>query len=395
MNFTKVWKSLSKRSRFLLALMFFVLTALVLVRQLWDFGSDFYAYFRATKLWLADKDPYKYFRAMNFKYAPSSLLLFAPLQLFPYKVARIVYVALHWASVVTIPVLTWKILKFDTKHARSLKKDAFVWALFLGFLGSLRFIDDEYRLSQISFPILWGILMGHYTALRAWPKKLWLSRFGTFVAAFFAIIKIHSLLVFAAFFKIRKVKSWLPIALVASLPIFLPLLGYWLNWRDQMLISTPDIKFGANHQGFFAFSEMILNWGRSSARTFFLIGPIVVFMGWWLPRFTLTEARDRSFSFLLTTFSWMFLGIMSSPLPWRYTYSVTWIFFAVSWMLGSAREKKIVTAVCFILAFTPSAIVTKKISRVLEGNQLVFLLMLIELGVLLVQARRYSQLKSA
>jgi hypothetical protein len=365
-----------------------VLVISALNRQARGTGADFFAYYRGARLWVQGQNPYSYFSDYNFKYAPSSLLLFAPFSFFSFEWARWLYTLSHLFLTALIPYFILRILSFDKKSRPLADPNRWITGLFVGFLGLLRFIDEEYLQSQFGLPILSGMLIGIFLILKNARGAKWESKAGVLILSLFAQVKIHSLIVFASFFKIRKPRAWMWIAIFAAIPLLLPYPSLWLRWRELIQTSTPDIYFGGNLQGFFPFTELLLGWSRASKATLIFIVPVAVVLLASLPRFEVREASEKSLSFLLTVFSWMLFGITTSLLPWRYTYSVVWFFVALSWIAAHGWERKILMAITVFLALTPSGIVGHGISDILEKNQSIFVCMLILQFVMIRQARR-------
>ncbi len=383
------WDSLSGRSKAIWIGIVALIVYSAVVRQLRADGYDFLAYYRGAELWLSGQNPYQYFESFNFKYAPSSLLIFAPFTLFPYEISRWLYIGAHVLMTLSIPLIIWNHLKADKILSPKLDANQFTTALFIGLIGTLRFVDEEYWLSQFGLPILWGMLLGLVFLFR---ENRYLRGLGIFTFSLFAQVKIHSLVSFLSFVNFKKPRNWIWIALLAAIPCFLPKPELWLKWRDLMTQSTPDISFGSNLQGFFALTQLVFGWGESSAKTFFLIVPLFLMLLAFLPRFSVSQAKTHRAAFLLTIFSWMLFGLMTSLLPWRYTYSVTWFFFALSWVVGTAKEQRWILGLCLFLGLTPSGIVTHEISRPLEFFQIPFIAMMLHLVIMVGQARRLSRI---
>src|SRR5262249_39235244 len=127
-------------------------------------GRDFLAYWRAGFRFVHGEPIYQNELYPPFKYAPVTALYFIPLSLLPYFVARWVYAFLHSGWVITLPFLACALLRRDSRVSARIDERTFFTALVVSFVGSFRFLDGEFHVSQVSTLALGIMLLGVWVA---------------------------------------------------------------------------------------------------------------------------------------------------------------------------------------------------------------------------------------
>ena len=368
-------------------------------RQLNGGGWDFKAYYKAAGRILSGVTPYVYERDFSYKYAPVIGLPFTIFHLFSYDIARWVYAAFHSLLAISLPYLLYRIVKHDWAEHNSTQrlelKENFVMGVFISFLGTLRFLDSEFFVSQIGLWIIGGILLGIHILQRL-PNNNLAKFIGLGFVSLASLIKMHTMLICLSFAKLKDAKGLLWIAGVFCFFALLPNPSYWLDWAAHMKKSTFDLpmnKSSVNLQGFYSFAVLKLGMNQFSLQPMLLALPLGILAFLKLERFTLSDIPKSASYILLNVSIWTLLGILASPLPWQYTYSILWVLVSLSWTLGNSIERKWIFAVSLFLGFSPQGIIGKSASYWLESHQSVFFAVLVFWFVMLFQSMRLKKEK--
>lgn len=137
-----------------------LLSALVLVscfsRQLSGNAWDFMNHYRSAGLLLEGMSPYA---NSHFQSLPLVALPFTIFHLFSYENARWIYAGLHALSALLIPYLLFKALQSHGHLRSSAQIEKFCTGVFVAFIASFRFLDNEFFVSQVSLWIMLGLLL--------------------------------------------------------------------------------------------------------------------------------------------------------------------------------------------------------------------------------------------
>ncbi len=366
-------------------------------RQLNGQGWDFGAYYKAAGRILNGDSPYLYERDFSYKYAPVVALPFSVFHFFSYDVARWIYAALHALLAIVLPYLLYRIVSRDWSDKSVDAKESFVMGIFISFLGTLRFIDSEFHVSQIGLWIIGGILLG-ILFLQRFPQSRPLRTAGIAFVSLAALVKIHTILIALSFAKLKDKIGMLWITGVFFVIALLPTPKYWIDWAVHMKRSSYDLPIDTtsiNMQGFFPLAINHLGVPNFKLWPLALALPLVIWAWLSLKRFVLADVPKNASHVLLNMSIWALLGFMASPLPWQYTYSILWVLIPLSWSLANEIEKRWILGVSLFLGFSPQGIIGKAASYWLEQRQSVFAAILIFWVVMLLQSKRLNKTASS
>lgn len=349
-------------------------------RALHPGGGDFQVYYTAAERLVSGEGPYQLLPGEEpFKYPPPSLLVFVPFLLVPLHVARLLFGALLTLSALVSALLIYKETRLEWR--------GFAAASALAVLGSLRFLDGEFQIAQVGSILILALLLWGRSMIREQGV------FGSLLTPLL-VMKPYFYLSHATLLNrrniVRSAKYFSPAALIFLVPD--PRL--WATWTEQIRRSTPLIPFEpfmVNLQGFYPFCAWFLGWNPYSPLPLALWAVVALWLYVRLPSFDLAEVGSVTQlrqAFFLSLLSWAFLGILGSPLPWQYTYTVLWPGLLLSLAIATPRESWCLTGASVFLGLTPSGIVGQAISKWLEGHQSVFLMSLVILFIWVHQCRR-------
>jgi hypothetical protein len=374
-----------------LALIGVLLLASCFSRQLSGLGWDFEAYFKAAGRWLSGTTPYFYEKNFSYKYSPVMVLPFTFFHLFSYESARWIYAALHAMVALSLPCLLYSILEKDTRLHLRRKPETFATGLLVAFLGSFRFIDGEFHVSQIGLWIIWTLLAGVVVLQKIGHRK-WGRALGLALMSLASLVKIHSSIFFLSFLKWRSKKTWAWVGGVFVLIAMLPDPRMWLDWAEQIRRTTYDLPINEtsiNLQGFYPFGVVQLGLNQFSPEPLLLAVPFFIACFFFTSRYSLRDIRLSPLPVLLSISSWLLLGFMASPLPWQYTYSILWVLIPLSWVSSSSSERRALLVIALFLGLSPQGIVGKATSMWIESHHSVFFAILFFWILLLRQAHRW------
>ncbi len=352
-----------------------LLAASCFIQQLRGDGRDFTAYYKAANRLLSGEAFYVFEGGYAFKYAPLTVFYFIPFAWLPFEWARWAYALVHLSAAILVPVLAWRLVA---------KSPAFLAGLVCAVLGAFRFVDGEFRASNIGMFLNLALLTA--ALVQTAPRRYW----GPFVLALGAVIKIHSLVAFFAY-RLRDRRTAWVMGGVLSFLILIPSPHYWFAWAAQMRNTQgvmPLTPGNLNLQGFFPFAMQFFGWDGHSEKCFLLAAPFAIVAAKVLPRFSIDEAGRYPSLFFRTASAWVWLALMSSPLPWQQTYSLLWAVLPVMWCFASKGERIWIASLCIFLGASNRDIIGVRICTFLETNQSVFIALLILWGLLLRQVTR-------
>lgn len=366
-------------------------------RQLNGAGWDFQAYFKAAGRILQGQSPYLYEKDFSYKYAPVIALPFTFFHLFSYEIARWVWAAFHAGVALACPYVLYKVLERDPHLGISKRVEDFSFGILVSFMGTFRFIDSEFHVSQIGLWITMLLLLGALCLSYA-EHSPGLTRLGLVLLSFGALVKIHTIALFAVFLKWRSPKTYLSAGGILFLIALLPNPAWWLEWVEHMKRSTRDLPMdmsSVNLQGFYPLAVLHLGMDQFSYWPLLLAAPFGILAFWKLPRLSLQEIPSQPHVFLLTISVWTLLGFMASPLPWQYTYCIAWVLIPLSWVTATRFERRVLIGLALFLGLTPQGIIGKQVSMLIEQHQSIFAGMFIIWILLLRQTLRTSKLANS
>ncbi len=356
-----------KRLQYLiLALGALAIVASCFVHQAKGNGLDFAAYYKAAQRALEGESFYVDEASYAFKYAPVTISYFIPFGLLPYSTARWSYAFLHTIAALLIP---WLLLRLIPKNVEPF------WGLFFALLASFRFIDGEFRDSNVGLFVALSLLLGTLLLRNARFKS-----FGPVVIALGAVVKVHSLLGALAFEARNDPPTRRALFLSGFILFLIPSPLLWISWWEQMRATAVYTTFSpANFtlQGFYPFSAYFLGLNPLSHICLLTALPFGLLAWKLLPRFSLDSAAKDLVRFFLTLGSWVLLGLMSSPLPWQHTYSFIWAVFPLAYWTAKPKRKLVLAGIALFLAITPRDIIGNVAFSWLESRQSVFFAILI------------------
>jgi hypothetical protein len=329
-------------------------------------GLDFGAYYKAATRFAEGKPFYIFEGEYAFKYAPLTIWYFSPFALLSYTPARWLYALLHFAVAVWIPWGIFRVFSKEYKEARALPWRS---ALLMGFLGSFRFVDGEFRDSNFGLFVYSAVVASALVVSR--ERSRWAA---PLILSLGAVTKVHSLIGLAAF-RLTDRKTLLAIAFALLVLAFFPSPWLWLDWWAQLSNTGNVIPLSPqnyNLQGIYPFAMRFLDWDAHSHRCLVLALPLALLAFRKLPRFSLGEAHRAPSHFLLTSSVWILLGVMASPLPWQHTYAVLWGILPIAFLLANHTERILLTSLSLFLCFSPRDLVGVPVQQFLEFNQSVF-----------------------
>jgi len=387
----KVW--LPIHLKVALGLIIALILASCFSRQLNGTGWDFQAYYKAAGRLLQGNTPYLYERDFSYKYAPIASVPFTVFHLFSYDIARWIYAALHAIIAIVSPYLLFKILERDPRLKIKQRAETYCFGILISFLGTFRFLDSEFHVSQVGLWITVTLLLGTLSLTRL-PKRIWNSRLGILLLALGAIVKIHTLTIFSMFLKKNSPKTYLWAFGILGVTILLPNPLWWMDWYRHMNRSQFDLPMdmsSVNLQGIYSFAVLKLGMDQFSIWPLTLAIPLLLFAFIKLPRFSLEEIPLKPHSFLLTLCSWVLLSYLISPLPWQYTYSIAWVIVPLLWITSERIERRFIVGIALFLGLSPQGIIGKAASVWLEQQQSIFFAMLLIWILLLRQTLRVAR----
>jgi len=336
-------------------------------------GWDFFAYYKAALRWSQGGDIYTREAHYAFKYGAITAALFTPFAWFSYTTARWIFASLHLITALLLPWAVWRLAWRDPALKARLTPFTFPAMVGLGFLAGFRFVDAEFRASNV------GLFITAAFVGAAWLGSLlgW-ARLSPLLLGLGAVVKVHTLVVLAVFrWNDRRTLLALLGTVLALWLIPHPL--SWWRWWEQMTAPEVAMHLTAerhNIQGFFIFANRFFGWDAGDLRCGVLAVPFGLWAWWRLPRFRLGDIPFQPAAFLLTVLAWALLAWMASPLPWQHTYSLLWVMVPLAWVQASAPGRKRIFWLALFLGLTPRDIVGKQLFLWLEGNQSVFLAIL-------------------
>ena len=316
---------------------------------------------------------------LQFKYAPVSALIYAPLALLPYETAKVIWYILEICLLFAVFWVSYKLLP------SRLKGPWFV--LGLSFLALLKFIGREIELGQVNILIIFVLIM----MLRTVVKKkdvpagiLWgISLF----------VKPYALIFLPYFILKKRFKLIATGLIVLIVGLALPVLTFGFKgnllvlkeWAFTLSRSTPGQIAAGDTASLYAFLWKILP-GHPDFWTMFLwlvIGSAVGVVFLWM----MGEGRKRDLNMpeILEAAFLMILIPFFSPLGWNYNYiySVLAVVLILNYWPRFPLAWKYVLAVDLILiGATLQEVLGKTLFRFYTYNSLIVINFLIVLAAL-------------
>ena len=316
---------------------------------------------------------------LQFKYAPVSALIYAPLALLPYETAKVIWYVLELCLLFALFWVSYKLLP------SRLKGPWFI--LGLSFLALLKFIGREIELGQVNILIIFVLIM----MLRTVVKKkdvpagiLWgISLF----------VKPYALIFLPYFILKKRFKLIATGLIVLIVGLALPVLPFGFKgnllvlkeWAFTLSRSTPGQIAAGDTASLYAFLWKILP-GHPDFWTMFLwlvIGSAVGVVFLWM----MGEGRKRDLNMpeILEAAFLMILIPFFSPLGWNYNYlySVLAVVLILNYWPKFPHVWKYVLAVDLILiGATLQEVLGKTLFRFYTYNSLIVINFLIVLAAL-------------
>jgi hypothetical protein len=384
--------SLPLHLKIALGIIAFLLLASCFSRQLNGLGSDFLAYFKAAGHLLEGQSPYSYEKSFSHKYAPSIAIPFTFFHLFSYETARWVYAAFHAIIALTLPYLIYTLLRSQQSFAVREYKETYVMGILISFMGTFRFIDGEFHVSQTGLWMMGSIFLG-LLCLQHFSKMWWGKFLGFSLMSLGALVKIYSSVLFLTFIKLKNLKTLLWISGVFIFWMLIPHPSWWLDWVNHLQRASFDLvisRSSGNLQGFYPLAFKTLSFAQFNIPAFVLALPFALWAFYKTHRYSLNDIATKPLEVLLSLHVWLLWGTMASPLPWHYTYSMLWSLIPLMWLAASPIERRWILGVCMFLGLSPQGLLGKEISSALESNQSVFIAVFI-LWFVLIQVLRKAQ----
>lgn len=369
-----------------------LLAALVLVscfsRQLSGNSWDFLNHFRSAGLMLEGLSPYS---NTHFQSLPLVALPFTVFHGFSFENARWIYAGLHALCALSIPYLLFKLLQSEGKLRDAARLEKFCTGVFVAFIASFRFLDNEFFVSQVSLWVMFGILLCFFTlsemrtSTNKTKKSLLMGAFSVLLtmATSFKLLSLLCLISFSKHLKLRQM------IVLASVFLFLNVLiypSYFIEWTvgfTSRLASAEVYQQSLSQQGLF---PLIYKFTQSQT-TAFNVALLTLFcsIGFSITamKAAFREARKNmhtplNHTVILESGFWMLLAYLASPFPWQYSFSILWMLIPVAWVSGNKIDRRILLACSLLLGLTPKGIIGTEFASVLEGYQFVgFLLVVI------------------
>lgn len=217
--------------------------------------NDFKVYYQATLDFFSGNDPYSKSYGLStgyFKYPPTTLYLFSPINFFNYFTAQIIHTFFLFSSLV-IAIATLHRFLFALNPIKS-SKGSFA-LLYIAFSLILIHVVREIHMGNVNLFLLVLFVLGISSFLES---KL------TLMVIFWSLMVIIKPIVILAFIPIIFYKMWKPILMMIGIGIIyfcLPIfhLGFqhtlelWKHWFSSVaqhgnyIISENSLKYYANH----------------------------------------------------------------------------------------------------------------------------------------------------
>ncbi|MBS1983757.1 MAG: DUF2029 domain-containing protein [Bdellovibrionales bacterium] len=355
-------------------------------------GQDFLAYRLTAQRFWAGENPYVPGDYKAYKYAPTLLLLFSPLAWGSEALVLWIFAAVNFCAVLALPWLALRAVRSDAQLA--MRPRDIVTGLSLGLVASLRFIDGEAYNAQINALSLCFI----WTAVGMWTSSTSRrSRWGA--AALYtlgAFFKFHPFLGWGVFVRQQSWRTLLLLVVCVFALACVPSLTLWRDLRLQLESTTPLLVSSVRtyvYQGFYGVSGNFFGLDQRSKIPFLVFIPIAAAVIAALPKFDLFAAgrspRRAPASFAAAVGALLLLAVTSSPLSWQHTYILWAALVPLAYVIGNARERKLVMVLALVMGLSARGIAGRWLSETLEIYQSIFILSLALVGVLVHQARRY------
>jgi len=316
---------------------------------------------------------------LQFKYAPVSALIYAPLALLPYESAKIIWYVLELCLLFAVFWISYKLLP------SRLKGPWFI--LGLSFLVLLKFIGREIELGQVNILIIFVLTMMLATVVK---KKDMTAGVLWGISLF---VKPYAL-VFLPYFILKKRFKFIVTGLVILIAgLALPVLTFGFKgnllvlkeWAFTLSKSTPGQIAAGDTASLYAFLWKILP-GHPAFWTrilWLVIGLAVAVVFLWM----IGEGRKRALKMpeILEAAFLMILIPLFSPLGWNYNYlySVLAVVLVLNCWPKFPRLGKYVLAVDLILiGATLQEVLGKTLFRFYTYNSLIVINFLIVLAAL-------------
>lgn len=363
-TFKQLWFDFSSRQRRILVFIALIIAVVAISRGVRRPVNDFVAYHTAAQRFLASEPYYVAEVSYPFKYPPPTLLLFLPLGLVDYSVAKVIWVIANFLWVMAIPLLLLLLLEPQTESSRR----KYFFAILSAFLCSLRFLEPEFQENQVSSLIACFIL-----AFAVFGEGSRRHRGIQILAAPIGLLKAHSGLAFIPFFLRQRSLSFFLCVLIMSFS-----LGFnaWLLWIRQISETSEFITIGTGGalQGLY---PLALRWlPESAAKLSVMIVFALGFVGLWIysqawKLSTWKTPKVALFSLLL--FLW---STLCSPLPWQHNFSLLWALVPlIYWHVSSQLEKRVFWVLVLLLAISPKDI-WGAVGKAFENHQGPFALLI-------------------
>jgi hypothetical protein len=316
---------------------------------------------------------------LQFKYAPVSALIYAPLALLPYETAKVIWYILEICLLFAVFWVSYKLLP------SRLKGPWFV--LGLSFLALLKFIGREIELGQVNILIIFVLIM----MLRTVVKKKDVSAGILWGISLF--VKPYALIFLPYFILKKRFKLIATGLIVLIVGLALPVLTFGFKgnllvlkeWAFTLSRSTPGQIAAGDTASLYAFLWKILP-GHPDFWTMFLwlvIGSAVGVVFLWM----MGEGRKRDLNMpeILEAAFLMILIPFFSPLSWNYNYlySVLAVVLILNYWPRFPLAWKYVLAVDLILiGATLQEVLGKTLFRFYTYNSLIVINFLIVLAAL-------------
>lgn len=325
---------------------------------------------------------------LQFKYAPVSALIYAPLALLPYEAAKVIWYVLELCLLSAVFWISYKLLPLR------LKGPWFV--LGFSFLALLKFIGREIELGQVNILIIFVLIMMLKTAVKRkdvragvlWGISLFLKPYALIFLPYFILKK-----------RLRFVVTGVVVLIVG---LTLPVLAFGFKgnllvlkeWAFTLSRSTPGQVAAGDTASLYAFLWKVLP-GHPDFWTMFLwlvIGSAAGVVFLWM----MGEGRKRDLNMpeILEAGFLMILIPFFSPLGWNYNYlySVLAVVLILNYWPKFPRAWKYILAVDLILiGATIQEVLGRALFRFYTYNSLVVINFLIVLsGLAYIRAKKLA-----
>ncbi len=278
--------------------------------------SDFGVCYRAGERLLAGETLYRETDGhLQFKYAPASALIFAPLSLLPLEAAKAVWFVVMAACLAGI-------LRIVSRWAAG-SGEASRWAAVWTLAVMAKSLGREFQLGQVNLLILLLMVLMVREGAAGRPFASGLGGGASLLVKPYAAVFLPDLILKRKWMTLAGGAAALGIGLIVPAAVY----GFAGNavvlgeWKSTLSASTPGLLLAGDNASFYAFAAKVFGFSPDAAGPFIIGGLATAVLGvLYLEMVRRGRAAAVPGSAFTEAAALMMLIPMVSPLGWNYNY---------------------------------------------------------------------------